>query len=147
MSAGKLALRGVQMDSYPLNMSALADFRPVANTADAAVTWDATNLIHPLGFAPIVVINQASTETPPLKLNFLVTVEWRVRFDIGNPAVASHTHHGVSSDQHWDDLIRQAVQKGAGVADIVERVANAGGAIAEAAEAARPWLKRLPKMW
>lgn len=147
MSAGKLALRGVQMDSYPLNMSALADFRPIYSYADTAFTWDSSNLVHPLGFAPIVVINQGSTETPPLELNFLVTIEWRVRFDIGNPAVASHTHHGVSSDQHWDDLIRQAVDKGAGVADIVERVANAGGAIAEMAQAARPLFKQLPKMW
>jgi len=146
MSAGKLALRGVQMDSYPLNMSALADFRPVLNNGDTAFTWSTASRVHPLGFAPIVVINEASADSPPLALNFLITVEWRVRFDIGNPAVSSHAHHGVSSDQHWDNLIRQAVSRGAGVMDIVERVANAGGAIAEMAQVARPALGRLPAL-
>lgn len=140
MSAGKLSLRGVQMDSYPLNMSALSDFRPVLDNVDTAITWSSANLMHPQGFAPIVVINEASADDPPLALNFLVSVEWRVRFDIGNPAVSSHVHHGVSSDQHWDNLIRQAVSRGPGVIDIVERVANVGGAIAEMAQAARPAL-------
>jgi hypothetical protein len=144
MSAGKLALRGVQVDSYPLNMSALADFRPVRGYTDATFTWDAANATHPSGFAPIVVINQASSDDPPLELNFLVTIEWRTRFDIGNPAVSSHTHHGVSSDQHWDGLIRQAASRGAGVLDIVERVANTGEALAHVAQAARPILGRIP---
>lgn len=133
MSAGKLSLRGVQMDSYPLNMSALADFRPVSNASgDITFTWDAGSTTHPLGFAPLVVINQASTETPPLELNFLITIEWRVRFDIGNPAVASHRHHGVSTDQHWDTMLRAAANMGNGVRDIVERVANTGAAVVDA---------------
>jgi hypothetical protein len=133
MSAGKLALRGVQLDSYPLNMSALADFKPVTSASgDVTFTWDAGSTTHPLGFAPLVIVNQGSTETPPLELNFLITIEWRVRFDIGNPAVASHKHHGVSTDQHWDSLVRSASNMGNGVRDIVERVANTGAAVADA---------------
>lgn len=144
LSAGKLALRGVQMDSYPLNMSALADFRPVRASADITFKLDAAANLHPEGFAPLVIINEASADNPPLELNFLVTVEWRTRFDIGNPAVSSHTHHGVTSDQHWDGLIKQAIDKGAGALDIVERVANTGEALANAFQAVRPVLGRIP---
>ncbi len=147
MSAGKLALRGVQLDSYPLNMSALAEFRPVISVADGAVQWDSNNQLHPQGFAPIVVVNQASTDDPPLELNFLVTIEWRTRFDIGNPAVSSHSHHGVSTDQHWDSLVRRAVDRGAGAVDIVERVANAGTTAIQAYNAARPFINRVAPLF
>jgi len=144
MSAGKLALRGIQMDSYPLNMSALADFRPVIASPDITFTLDSSTYVHPEGFAPMVIVNQASTDDPPLELNLLITVEWRTRFDIGNPAVSSHTHHGVTSDQHWDGLIKQAIDKGSGVLDIVERVANTGEALANAFQAVRPALGKIP---
>ncbi len=146
MSAGKLALRGVQMDSYPLNMGALAEFRPVNGFSDTTIQWNSSNPTHPQGWAPIVIVNQASNEDPPLELNLLVTIEWRTRFDIGNPAVSSHSHHGVSSDQHWDRLIRAATNRGAGAMDIVERVANAGTAAFGAYNAARPILNQLPML-
>ncbi len=144
MSAGKLALRGVQLDSYPLDMNKLSDFRPILGVADTNFTWNENARIHPAGFAPIVIINQASGEVPPLSLNLLITVEWRTRFDIGNPAVSSHSHHGVTSDQHWDSLIKKAVDRGSGALDIVERVANMGYSLANAAEAVRPAMGRLP---
>lgn len=133
LSAGKLSLRGVQMDAYPLNMAALADFRPVTMTVDGAKTLTALNTYeHPEGFTPIVIVNDSGEHIGGLELNFLVTIEWRVRFDIGNPAVSSHTHHGVTSDSHWDNLIKTAAARGAGVLDIVEKVANAGTAVANA---------------
>ena len=130
MSAGKLALRGIQADSYPLNMSSLSDFRSIHNIPDGFVTWDSSSTsIFPEGFAPIVIINQGTFGETHLELNLLVTVEWRVRFDIGNPAVSSHSHHGVTSDNYWDQLIRTAVDRGHGIMDIVERVASAGQAL------------------
>jgi hypothetical protein len=136
MSAGKLSLRGIQADSYPLNMDAVSDFLPVhqytpGNHIMRANKFDG----RPVGFAPIIIINDAPSDAP-LELNYLVTIEWRVRFDIGNPAVASHTHHGVTSDSHWDHLIRQAVAKGSGICDIAEKVASAGVSLARTAGAA-----------
>lgn len=133
MSAGKLSLRGIQADSYPLNMGALADFLPVGDVTDGVVTMSANTFDgRPQGFAPIVIINEANTH-PMLSLNFLVTVEWRVRFDISNPAVSSHVHHGITTDGHWDRLIRGAVARGNGICDIAERVASAGVPLARMA--------------
>lgn len=126
MSAGKLALRGVHANAYPLNMSELANFKPMVNSEPVAFTLNDT-IVKPVGMTPIVFINQDSPEnrTP---YTFLVCVEWRVRFDLGNPAVASHVQHPTSSDQTWDAAIRKAASMGHGIADIVESVANAGEA-------------------
>jgi len=63
------------------------------------------------------------------EIQLLIAVEWRVRFDVGNPAVASHSHHGVSSDASWDHHIRRATAALPGVVDIVEKVANTGFAL------------------
>jgi hypothetical protein len=131
LSAGKLALRGVQIDSYPLNMAACAEFRPVRAGTDGDITLNASSGLYPEGWAPIVIVNQGEN----LTLEFLVTIEWRVRFDIGNPAVSSHRHQGVTSDAHWDTMLRAAQSKMHGVCDIVERVANAGEAAANMAAA------------
>lgn len=150
MSAGKLALRGVQGDAYPLNMSALASFEPLPTYAavnDSVVTY--TNAALPVefqGMSPIVILNDNPVPNPPpedpgrstLSLQYLVTVEWRVRFDITNPAVASHQQHPTASDQTWDSLIKQAVDRGNGMLDIVERVANVGSAVAPYFKAAPP---------
>lgn len=143
MSAGKLALRGVQLDSYPLDMSALADFRAVLKAADAQFTWDSANRGCFSGWAPLVIINDAAND---LELDFLITIEWRVRFDIGNPAVASHSHHGVTSDSQWDRMIKAASNRGNGVMDIVEKVANVGSDVANMASAAGPLVRRLPAL-
>jgi len=147
MSAGKLSLRGIQGDSYPLNMSALSDFLEVRTLPDGVTTLSGFESDgRPVGFAPIVLVNEGALDDPPLSLNFLVTVEWRVRFDISNPAVSSHQHHGVTSDNHWDGLIRQAVSKGHGMCDIVERVASAGSTVAGMAGAAYRAYKTISPM-
>lgn len=141
MSAGKLALRGVQMDSYPLNMNACSEFAPVYSATEGLITWKLDDgpirqgNFSPAGWAPLVVINTAPPNS--LELTFLVTVEWRVRFDIGNPACSSHTNHGVSTDSQWGSLVDNMVGRGHGVLDIVEKVANTGAAVLGAAQAAR----------
>jgi len=120
LSAGKLALRGVQMSSYPLNMSRVSEFAPLTSEPNALITWDSTAPTLS-GWAPIAMYNPSA-----IPLEYLVTMEWRVRFDISNPAAAGHTHHPVSTDSQWDDLMRQAASKGNGCLDIVEEVANHG---------------------
>lgn len=124
MSAGKLALKGVQADSYPLNMAALANFEQVDASSDGAFTWSSDGGVYPAGFAPIVFVNEAKTS-----MNYLVTIEWRVRFDIGNPAVASHTNHGISSDASWAGAIEGMINRGHGIVDIADRVADIGSSV------------------
>lgn len=125
MTAPKLALRGVQINSYPLNMSQIADFGPAFGVGqnEGVITWTSESY-HPKGFAPIVVYN-ATGETPP-QLEYLVTTEYRVRFDLDNVASASHKQHPVASDRVWADLMAKATSLGNGVIDIVEGVANMG---------------------
>jgi len=131
MSAAKVALRGVQANAYPLNMSAVSDFKPLAPAVEGTFTMN--NTMHPEGWAPIIFINQGG-----VALNFLVSVEWRVRFDVGNPAVASHTHHGVTPDGVWEQAINRAVSMGNGILDIADKVASVGQAVA-------PLIQKMPK--
>jgi len=120
LTAGKLALRGVQMDSFPLSMAEVSNFLPYRNESDAAASvW--SNEVVPRGWAPIVIVNPDTAN-----LSILVSIEWRVRFDISNPAVSSHTHHGVTSDYAWDQHIKRASDALPGVVDIVGKVANLG---------------------
>lgn len=128
MSAGKLSLRGVQMDSYPLDMNALSEFRGI-KPESGQTTWDKNSPFSPKGWAPMVIYNKNG-----IVLDYMVTIEWRVRFDIGNPAVASHVNHPVTPDHVWDRLVHSASNRGPGVMDIVERVANTGTAVANFAE-------------
>jgi len=121
MSAAKLSLRGVQADAYPLNMSKLSDFTDIDPSSDGAFTWSSS--VYPTGFSPIVFVNEQKQN-----MNYLVTMEWRVRFDITNPAVASHVNHGVSTDQSWADSIQSMVDRGHGMIDIAEKVADMGAA-------------------
>jgi hypothetical protein len=123
LSAGKLALRGVQASGYPLNMSAVSDFSPLTQDADGVVTYS-TAIPEPVGFTPIMVYNVNSVQ-----LEYLVTTEFRVRFDLSNPASAGHVHHPVASDFQWDKLMKVASAMGNGVVDIAEAVANSGQAI------------------
>lgn len=136
MSAGKLALRGVQADAYPLNMAALANFETVDSSEyEGTFTWDDTTGVYPAGFSPIVFINEGK-----VNMNYLVTTEWRVRFDIGNPAVATHSDHGVSTDQSWASAISSMVARGHGMIDIADRVADVGtslGGLAQSAVSSR----------
>lgn len=122
MSAGKLCLRGVQASTYPLSMSQISEFTEVAQIPDQN-GWAAGDA--PCGFAPIVVVNQESG-VGGLELEYLVTTEWRVRFDLQNPASSAHVHHPLASDQVWESKIRLAEARGAGMVDIVEAVANSG---------------------
>jgi hypothetical protein len=131
MSGGKLALRGVHADSYPLNMATLADFTAISASASGTNASWTSDAFGPSGFAPVVFVNDSGTPlADPLPLNYLVTVEWRVRFDIGNPAVASHRHHGITSDNAWDTMVRTASSLGNGIRDIADVVASAGQAAA-----------------
>lgn len=125
LTAPKLALRGVQINSFPLNMSALADFRPVSGlgSTGGAFTWTSSE-VNVRGFAPIVVYN--ATDAVPPQLEFLVTTEYRVRFDLDNVAAASHKQHPIATDKTWADLMARATSMGNGVIDIVEKVADAG---------------------
>lgn len=166
LAGAKLALRGVQMDSYPLSMNQVSEFTSMADgflgpipptsgptgevtwrgpTADAGKPEDTLTAV---GWAPIVCINTNVPETvyakdlalaadnEKYKLTFLVTTEWRVRFDLGNPAVAGHVSHPLASDECWKRHIDYAISKGHGVLDIVERAANMGEKIAPVVHAA-----------
>lgn len=135
LSAGKLTLRGVQMDSHPLSMSDVSDFMPLIhdtpNPNSAYITSWLENAPYPCGWAPMAFVNPTGA---PLQM--LISVEWRVRFDIGNPAVSSHQHHGVTTDAGWDQHIRRASAALPGVIDIVEKVANTGLGLYKSAAAA-----------
>jgi hypothetical protein len=130
MSAGKLALRGVKASTYPLSMSQLSEFTELRVYDDALTTMTSSNngAFEPAGFAPILVNNPQG-----VALEYLVTMELRVRFDLLNPASAGHTHHPVSSDATWDSLVRKAVALGHGFVDIADTVANVGAAAAKVA--------------
>jgi len=132
MSAGKLALRGVQIDSYPLNMAEVSNFTPLRKIGDRSAATYSDNSMEPRGWAPIVIYNGGAGGADGLELELLITVEWRVRFDLDNPASASHTHHPVASDGLWDTLMRRATALGHGVKDIAELAAVAAPAIATA---------------
>lgn len=124
MSAGKLALKGVQINSYPLNMAELADFTTIEQDVDELTTWsESSNVFNPTGFAPIMVYN---AQAPDLSLEYLVTTEWRVRFDLDHPASSAHRQHGIASDRLWAYLMSKATAMGNGVLEIADLVSNAG---------------------
>lgn len=120
LTAGKLALRGIQMDSMPLSMSQVSEFLEYSPSASSGPsTWP--DGVEPIGWAPLLFANPSGEE-----MQYFVTIEWRVRFDISNPAVSAHQHHGVSSDAEWDHMIRRATAALPGVIDIVSKVADIG---------------------
>jgi hypothetical protein len=133
LAAGKLAIRGAQIDSYPLNMSEISNFTKLSQDTDATITWGLQE--EPTGWAPIMIYNTYANDSVPLALEVLVTTEWRVRFDLDNPAAASHIHHSCASDQTWDTHMRRAAAMGNGVKDIVEAVASAGQMVGPAMQA------------
>jgi len=115
LSAGKLALRGVQADAVPFDMNAMSDFETrypsligTYTNTDDSFKFDA--------FAPIFFYNPNQ-----IALQFLVCCEWRVRFDPTNPAYAANTYHEPSTLGYWDKLQRLASFVGNGVKDIVEK--------------------------
>lgn len=131
LSAGKLALRGVQISSYPLNMSELANFTTMAAPeAEGDFNW--TKEVTPVGFAPIVFVNAGTTDSEGVitreTIEFVVTTEYRVRFDFNHPASAAHVQHPIASDATWNSLMQKAVSLGHGVMDIADVVADLGQA-------------------
>lgn len=129
MSAGKLALNGVQIDATPMNMSALSDFRGKLDSVGGNTTWngvasDAGTSGTPTGFSPIVVYNPQA-----VNLQYLVCTEWRIRFDFSHPASSSHTQHGMAHENVWHKAICDMERVGNGARDIAETVAMAGQAV------------------
>ena len=127
MSAGKLSLRGIQMDSFPLSMADVSEFLPMEDTKDSftpVAGWTGAGLPRFTGWAPMAVYNPNQAE-----LSLLVSIEWRVRFDLNNPAVSSHSHHGVTTDHAWEKHLQRAHAALPGVLDIVEKVASTGAAV------------------
>jgi len=127
-SAAKLAMRGVQVNAIPNNMSVLSDFVPRryvdGGTAAQAVTWGSTGFQTDFeGFAPIFVYNPSQ-----IGLQYLVTIEWRMRFDPMNPAYAGHTMHQPASEATWSKVISDAESLGHGVQDISDVVGDKGSA-------------------
>lgn len=134
LSAGKLALRGIQINSYPLNMAELSEFTPIQQDVDDTVTWAPGSVdFSPTGFAPVMVYNSSG---PSLALEYLVTTEWRVRFDLDHPASSAHRQHPVASDQLWGSLMAKASALGNGVLDIADVVSNVGKAVSQFQKAA-----------
>lgn len=151
-SAGKLALRGVQIDALPINMNALSDFRSIVRATTGQHTWDGLPVTSeqsgtPTGFTPIVVYNQAGAPDISvgggLALEYLVCTEWRMRFDMGNPAASAHANHGMSNERIWHALITAAERLGNGVIDIGDKLPAAIAAargLADVGRAALPLL-------
>jgi len=86
----------------------------------------------PLGSTPAtspIVFCQRKLDGVQEELEFMVTIEWRVRFDPGNPATATHTHHDTLADEAWNGLIKAACAAGHGVEELSEDVAAAGEAL------------------
>jgi len=131
LAASKLALRGVQINSYPLNMSEVSNFKPLGKVSDETLEYNAEQG-EPTGWAPIVIYNPGGAT-----LELLITVEYRVRFDLDHPASASHVHHPVASDSMWDRMTKSAVTLGNGVVDIADVVANTGMAVGRAVAVGR----------
>ena len=124
LSAGRLALKGVQVDSYPLNMGEISEFTPLhKHDGGSPDTWGDTSA-QPSGWAPIIVYNANAPDGPILEL--LVTTEWRVRFDLDNPASAGHTQHPTATDSLWDRLTRTASARAHNVRDISDAVSDIG---------------------
>lgn len=116
MSAAKLAFRGVRIDAIPYNMNSLSDFRPFNQGAQGQTAWVRDTDTPDLdGFAPIWVYNPSQ-----VNLDYLITTEYRVRFDPENPAHAAHTQYPVASDVTWQKHINSMTQEGHGVKDIAD---------------------------
>lgn len=126
MTGGKLALRGVKCDAMPLDMSEYSSFKPIEKTGYEPFTWNAASgegWATPAALSPIVFMQANNT---PQTMNFLVTIEWRVRFDPGSAAAASHTHHDTLPDESWNEVVRHMSAAGHGVQELSEDTSDAG---------------------
>lgn len=105
-------------------MSNFTENLPLTNST---ITWNnSANDVIPDGFGPLFCFNPSG-----VTLDYLVTCEWRVRFDPANPAQATHTHHPAAPDRTWSNLLKNMEAEGNGVKDIVEMVADVGNAAKE----------------
>lgn len=123
-AAAKLAMRGVQIDLVPFNMSELANF---TEPDYPSFTAYGDNTPIPKGFAPMFIYNPNA-----IPLQALVCCEWRVRFDPSNPAQATHQYHPPASDSAWHKAQMTLEAFGNGVIDIADKVANTGNAVFQA---------------
>jgi len=118
--AAKLALRGVQVDSHPLNMNRLADFTQIYRGFPVGTGVWPDNLT-PTGMTPIIIYNPDGID-----LNLLVCHEYRTRFELFNPACASHKFHPPATDSTWASMVKKATELGSGALDIADIVAKTG---------------------
>jgi hypothetical protein len=124
MAAAKLAIKGVQVSSYPLNMSKVSEFANLSTVSDFAGFTLTSQQGEAVGWAPILVYNPDAIE-----LQYLVTTEYRMRFDLTNPAAGAHRLHPISTDKNWGDMITRAVSMGHGVIDIADKIADMGSMV------------------
>jgi len=128
LSGGKLAIKGVKCDSYPLDMTEYSDFMQLSSIDGQLTTMN--RFIRPAALAPIIFIQNNET---PKTIEFMVTMEWRVRFDPGNPATSSHAFHNTLPDEAWNRVIRAMSSMGHGVVDLGDDIVDAGALIGAAA--------------
>lgn len=123
LTGGKLALRGVKCSGAPMDMGEYCDFAPLYADADETFGWY-LDVARPAALTPIAFVRDA--ESTDEAMSFLVTIEWRVRFDPQNPAAASHTHHDTLSDEAWNQVQKTMTMAGHGVEELTEDVTEAG---------------------
>ncbi|APG78092.1 putative capsid protein [Beihai weivirus-like virus 2] len=128
LTGGKLALRGVTCNAIPLNMNEFSEFAS-PQAAENNFIWNDT--VVPAALSPIVFTKDPGEVGS--SITFLVTIEWRVRFDPFHPAAASHTFHPSTPDSLWNRVIGAASSMGHGVEDIADEVAELGADAAAAA--------------
>jgi hypothetical protein len=136
-SAGKLALRGITVDAAPFNIQDLQDFdriidpktggsdvktEPWTSVSTGVATEETANHRWMMkGFSPIMVFNPQKIDA-----QYLVTVEFRCRFDLGHPASSTHTHHQPASPATWAGHMKRMAEMGHGVLDIADQIARMG---------------------
>lgn len=125
VASPKLSLNGIKISSYPMNMSSLANFEELVFTIDGSLTTlgETANVPDLNGMAPIFVVNSAGQN-----LEYLVTVEWRTRFNITNAASSTHKHYRATPDHIFDNVVRAATSLGHGAIDIADTISRFGQA-------------------
>lgn len=129
-AAAKLALTGIEHSLVPMNMNVLSEFTNLQTVIGAPTigTWSGISStrtpVEPAGFAPFLVYNPDE-----INLQFLVTVEYRMRFDLAHPAASTHQFHDPAPMGAWHTAIKGMTELGHGVRDIAQVVAEAGTAI------------------
>ncbi len=120
LTGGKLALRGVTCNAVPINMNEFSNFLPGKPHVAGPITWGPD--LKPAALSPLVFTQSGDA----VDITFLVTIEWRVRFDPFSPAAASHVFHPSTPDAVWNGIIGAASAAGHGVVDIADEVAELG---------------------